>query len=461
MAQQSNHTTGYGHDTGGARPFPRPHQPASDFRRSGTFPPLSALISGPSGGSAASASGSASGSSSSLTGSSSGGHGHWGPAHPPPPWTPQSSYAERPQLPPSTSGASPSVGMTLPQPSGSAGWAYASSPPPPHQPLPSPTVGRSPAGFHPHLARGEGRSPTGAWLSYNDPGQPSNPPKTVPSPQSSSWREAPYPYYPHPPPFNPAHSTVPYAHGPTSQPLPPPAPSQSPQTRHPSSGYGTPLPPTGATHAFPYHPPPPPVSPHYHAAPHLSPYPPAYPPAYPPHAAPHGSPPTHSTGYSGMPAPPTPHAHSHAGPQSSPIDRRPPPSTSPSTNTPALQDSDRPRQARNLACEFCRQRKLRCIVDDGNKSCRQCVVSTARRSRSQFWLTRTLSFTAPKQRLQLTHCHRRRGAKRAQGDEEETCCGRPSEWQGVVANGAKEESKEAAITEQGVGVGVRVGIAEL
>lgn len=351
---------GYG-QASGSRPFPRPHQPpAQDSRRSGTFPPLSALVGSLSSGSTASASASGSGSSSSVTGSSSGGHGATGP---PPPWTPSSSYADRLPPPPTTSAASPPGGIVLPQPSPGSAWAGYALTPSPHPAMPSSSASSPVAGYYPRSARGDSRSATGAWLSYNDPGVSSSLPKTVPSPQQASWREAPYPQYHHHPPhptMPPPHSppSLHYAHAPTSQPLPPPSPDHRPRGGSTSAySYGAP----GYAYSSAY--PPPLASPYYYPAPpppppHMSPFPPT-----------HGSPP-HGSGYAGVPppphSPPPPERHrqlSHTGSVTA----------SNSANLSMLQDSDRPRQARNLACEFCRQRKLRCIIDDGNKSCRQCV----------------------------------------------------------------------------------------
>ncbi|CAO1620287.1 unnamed protein product [Parajaminaea phylloscopi] len=48
------------------------------------------------------------------------------------------------------------------------------------------------------------------------------------------------------------------------------------------------------------------------------------------------------------------------------------PAANPSAVLGTVADSDRPRQARNLACAFCRGRKLRCVIDDGGSQCRQC-----------------------------------------------------------------------------------------
>lgn len=67
-----------------------------------------------------------------------------------------------------------------------------------------------------------------------------------------------------------------------------------------------------------------------------------------------------------------------AQPPLSPPARSQPPSTQalfnpPSQSHDATTDAKRPRQAMNLACSFCRGRKLRCIVDDGLPACRQCV----------------------------------------------------------------------------------------
>ncbi|CAO1618741.1 unnamed protein product [Jaminaea pallidilutea] len=130
----------------------------------------------------------------------------------------------------------------------------------------------------------------------------------------------------------------------------------------------------------------------------------AYPPAHGPH--PPGSP--QQTPYSSYAAPPSsplsspnmppfpsvqPSSYSHlsgghyghhqrqtggAQPPLSPPARSQPPSTRalfnpPSQSHDATTDAKRPRQARNLACSFCRGRKLRCIVDDGLPACRQCV----------------------------------------------------------------------------------------